>query len=180
MARSKQFVSFVFSCFRSLLTPPCFFFCVPIAVDFFNQINLLYGSVSEYCTDASCAVMSAGPKYEYWWADGDKIKKPIKCSAPEYMDYLMSWVQGILDDESVFPSRVGSFEHYKSCMKHTYYCCNFIAFFACRCSIPKEFCVCCQTNLQAIVPCLCPYLLQPFPKDCKLRRRSSLEYLLQT
>mmetsp|Transcript_5279 Transcript_5279/g.6422 ORF Transcript_5279/g.6422 Transcript_5279/m.6422 type:complete len:219 (-) Transcript_5279:317-973(-) len=75
-------------------------------VDFFNQINLLYGSVSEYCTDASCAVMSAGPKYEYWWADGDKIKKPIKCSAPEYMDYLMSWVQGILDDESVFPSRV--------------------------------------------------------------------------
>merc|ERR1711879_207824 len=58
-------------------------------VDFFNQINLLYGSVSEYCTDASCAVMSAGPKYKYWWADGEKIKKPIKCSAPEYMDYLM-------------------------------------------------------------------------------------------
>merc|ERR1711907_784447 len=55
-------------------------------VDFFNQINLLYGSVSEYCTDETCEVMSAGPKYEYWWADGEKIKKPIKCSAPEYMD----------------------------------------------------------------------------------------------
>ena len=77
------------------------------AVDFFNQINLLYGSISEYCTDASCPIMSAGPKYEYWWADGDKIKKPIKCSAPEYMDYLMNWVQGVLDDETIFPSRVG-------------------------------------------------------------------------
>lgn len=51
--------------------------------------------------------MSAGPNYEYLWADGEKIKKPIKCSAPEYMDYLMSWVQGIIDDENIFPSRVG-------------------------------------------------------------------------
>merc|ERR1711862_602680 len=75
-------------------------------VDFFNQINLLYGSISEYCTDVSCPIMSAGPKYEYWWADGDKIKKPTKCSAPEYMDYLMNWVQNVLDDETIFPSRV--------------------------------------------------------------------------
>jgi hypothetical protein len=27
-------------------------------------------------------------------------------SAPEYVDYLMTWVQDILDDESIFPSRV--------------------------------------------------------------------------
>ena len=47
-------------------------------VDFFNQINLLYGSVTEFCTPKTCAVMSAGPKYEYLWADGNKIKKPIK------------------------------------------------------------------------------------------------------
>ena len=77
------------------------------AVDFFNQINLLYGSIGEYCTDQSCPTMSAGTKYEYLWADGEKIKKPIACSAPEYMDYLMTWVQSILDDETVFPSRVG-------------------------------------------------------------------------
>jgi len=50
--------------------------------------------------------MSAGPKYEYLWADGAKIKKPVKCSAPEYVDFLMTWVQEILDDETVFPSRV--------------------------------------------------------------------------
>ena len=31
-------------------------------MDFFNQINLLYGSITEFCTDASCPIMSAGPK----------------------------------------------------------------------------------------------------------------------
>jgi len=75
-------------------------------VDFFNQINLLYGSIVECCTKESCKEMNAGPKYEYLWADGDEIKKPIKVSAPEYVDYLMSWVQKILDDEKIFPSRV--------------------------------------------------------------------------
>jgi len=75
-------------------------------VDFFNQINLLYGSITEFCTPKSCALMAAGPRYEYLWADGVHIKRPIKCSAPEYVDYLMTWVQSQLDDESVFPSRV--------------------------------------------------------------------------
>lgn len=34
-------------------------------VDFFNQINMLYGTLTEFCTAESCPVMSAGPKYEY-------------------------------------------------------------------------------------------------------------------
>lgn len=42
-------------------------------VDFFNEINLLYGVVAEFCTDASCPVMCAGPKYEYMWADGAQV-----------------------------------------------------------------------------------------------------------
>ncbi|KAF3850791.1 hypothetical protein F7725_012563 [Dissostichus mawsoni] len=60
-------------------------------VDFFNQINMLYGTITEFCTETSCSVMSAGPRYEYHWADGTNIKKPIKCSAPKYIDYLMTW-----------------------------------------------------------------------------------------
>ncbi|XP_010170184.1 MOB kinase activator 1A-like, partial [Antrostomus carolinensis] len=31
-------------------------------VDFFNQINMLYGTITEFCTEASCPVMSAGPR----------------------------------------------------------------------------------------------------------------------
>lgn len=77
------------------------------AVDFFNQINMLYGTITEFCTEESCAVMSAGPKYEYHWADGHTVKKPIKCSAPKYIDYLMTWAQDQLDDETLFPSKIG-------------------------------------------------------------------------
>ena len=38
-------------------------FLFPIGIDFFNQVNLLYGSVAEFCTAQTCPVMSAGPKY---------------------------------------------------------------------------------------------------------------------
>jgi MOB kinase activator 1 len=37
-----------------------------------------------------------------------KIKKPIKVSAPEYADYLMTWVQSTLEDETTFPVSDGS------------------------------------------------------------------------
>ena len=50
--------------------------------------------------------MSAGAKYEYHWADGQTVKKPIKCSAPKYIDYLMTWVQDQIDDEALFPSKI--------------------------------------------------------------------------
>lgn len=68
---------------------------------------MLYGTITEMCTEESCPVMSAGPKYEYHWADGQTVKKPIKCSAPKYIDYLMTWVQDQLDDEALFPSKIG-------------------------------------------------------------------------
>lgn len=76
-------------------------------VDFFNQINMLYGTITEFCTPKTCPVMSAGPKYEYLWADGTTVKKAIKVSAPEYVDYLMTWIQKQLDDEAIFPSKIG-------------------------------------------------------------------------
>lgn len=90
-----------------------FSFCLfSTAVDFFNQINMLYGTVTEFCTEESCPIMSAGPKYEYHWADGHTVKKPIKCSAPKYIDYLMTWVQDQLDDETLFPSKIGKAKLY--------------------------------------------------------------------
>lgn len=71
-------------------------------------------------------MMSAGPKYEYHWADGHTVKKPIKCSAPKYIDYLMTWVQDQLDDETLFPSKIGnslfsgSFSGLKSSLQEVY------------------------------------------------------------
>jgi len=72
-------------------------------VDFFNELSMLYGTISEYCTVDSCPVMCAGPSVQYLWMDGVRVRKPIAVSAPQYVDYLMTWVESQLNDESVFP-----------------------------------------------------------------------------
>ncbi|PWZ00414.1 putative MOB1 protein [Testicularia cyperi] len=78
-------------------------------VDFFNHVNMLYGTITEFCTPTECPVMCAGPRFEYHWQDANSAlyRRPTKMSAPEYVDCLMNWVQSQLDDEEVFPSRVG-------------------------------------------------------------------------
>lgn len=99
------------------------------AVDFFNHLNMLYGTVTEFvrrslfsspasrltgsapqCTSLECPAMTAGPRYEYHWQDSASVqfKRPTRMSAPEYVDCLMTWTQGMLDDETIFPSRVGA------------------------------------------------------------------------
>jgi len=72
-------------------------------VDFYNQINVLYGTISEFCTATSCPRMSAGDKYEYFWAATSK-DAPIQCSAPDYVHHLMNWVEAQLDDPKIFPT----------------------------------------------------------------------------
>ncbi len=53
--------------------------------------------------------MTAGPRFEYHWQDASvpEYRKPTKMSAPDYVDCLMSWIQAQLDDESVFPCKIG-------------------------------------------------------------------------
>jgi MOB kinase activator 1 len=104
------------------LSAPC------AAVDFFNEVSLLYGTVAEFCTKASCPTMSAGSRFEYLWADGVTVTKarwraatsvprhshtpvlpphpaqPIKVTAPEYVDLLMTWVEGQINSERLFPT----------------------------------------------------------------------------
>lgn len=77
-------------------------------VDFFNEISLLYGTVSDYCTRESCPKMSAGEEYEYLWMDGVKYKKPTEMPACDYSDCLMQWVEGQINDEQIFPLQLGT------------------------------------------------------------------------
>jgi hypothetical protein len=72
-------------------------------VDFFNRINLIYGTVCEQCTDTSCPTMSGGPKFEYLWQDGVKFKKPAHLPANQYITLLMDWIESQINDESIFP-----------------------------------------------------------------------------
>ncbi|XP_016425581.1 MOB kinase activator 3C-like isoform X2 [Sinocyclocheilus rhinocerous] len=76
-------------------------------VDFFNRINLIYGTVSEFCTEKSCPIMSGGPRYEYRWQDGDQYKRPTKLPALIYMNLLMNWIESLINNEDIFPTRVG-------------------------------------------------------------------------
>lgn len=72
-------------------------------VDFFNRINLIYGTVSDYCTNISCPTMSGGPRFEYLWADGVKYKKPTQLTAPQYIANLIDWVENQINNEALFP-----------------------------------------------------------------------------
>lgn len=76
-------------------------------VDFYNAISVLFGTLEEFCTASSCPVMSAGPKYEYLWADGVKVKKPTRLSAPEYINNLFDWIESQMDDARIFPQQYG-------------------------------------------------------------------------
>lgn len=69
----------------------------------------------EFCTPESCPVMSAGPKYEYLWADGTNVKTPLKVSASQYIEYLMTWVENQLNNETIFPSLIGKTLIYFRC-----------------------------------------------------------------
>lgn len=75
---------------------------------FFNQIDLLYGSVSERCTATACPTMSAPGSLTYFWHD-DKGKKSTKTnvSAPQYIDFVMTCCHKYLHDDAVFPTKYG-------------------------------------------------------------------------
>ncbi|KIJ25192.1 hypothetical protein M422DRAFT_216938 [Sphaerobolus stellatus SS14] len=73
--------------------------------DFCQNLNLFYGVVAECCTATSCPTMAAGPNLDYTWID--HTRKQVKLPAPTYIDYVMTWLQNLLDDESVFPTKSG-------------------------------------------------------------------------
>jgi len=41
------------------------------------------------------------PGFEYRWSQPGK--KPMRVSSPEYVDYVMSWIEANLDNPSIFP-----------------------------------------------------------------------------
>jgi hypothetical protein len=71
---------------------------------------------AEHCTTENCKTMNAGQKYYYYrcvsimmlipinfryeflWADGYKIKKPTKVTAPEYVNLLFQWIDSVTSE----------------------------------------------------------------------------------
>ena len=52
-------------------------------VDFFNEISLLYGLVADDALKFTKPGEGFPPGFEYRWADGVHIVKPMRCSSPE-------------------------------------------------------------------------------------------------
>jgi len=71
--------------------------------NFNKQINMLYGTVLSSCTMEKCPVMNAGRCYIYNWSDGKS--KPKSLPAPYYIDNLMTWINDLLANEAIFPTR---------------------------------------------------------------------------
>lgn len=46
---------------------------------------------------------------DYTWIDANR--KRVKLPAPQYIDYVLTWVEGLIKDESVFPTKAGTPPH---------------------------------------------------------------------
>ncbi|KAF8963985.1 Maintenance of ploidy protein mob2 [Entomortierella lignicola] len=44
-------------------------------------------------------------KFEYLWMDGQK--KTSKVPAPQYIDFVMNWIETLINDENTFPTKDG-------------------------------------------------------------------------
>nr|CAD7261428.1 unnamed protein product [Timema shepardi]CAD7575278.1 unnamed protein product [Timema californicum] len=72
-------------------------------IAFFDHINLVYGTISEFCTMSGCPDMTGPGLRTYLWFD-DKGKK-TRVAAPQYIDYVMTFTQKTISDESIFPTK---------------------------------------------------------------------------
>lgn len=71
-------------------------------VDFFNELTLLYGLVSEQAQEKFNKAGEGFPSgFEYRWADANG--KAVRVSGPEYVDYVLSWIEAQIDDPAIFP-----------------------------------------------------------------------------
>ncbi|KAK9481103.1 Mob1/phocein [Lipomyces japonicus] len=75
------------------------------AFEFFTYLNLFYGIISEFCTSSTCSSMSAGPGIDYTWLD--MSKKQIRLPASTYIDYVLTWTNNKLNDQTLFPTKAG-------------------------------------------------------------------------
>ncbi|XP_066146753.1 MOB kinase activator-like 2 [Euwallacea fornicatus] len=69
----------------------------------FDHVNLVYGAVSEFCTATTCPDMTGPGQRTYLWFD-EKGKK-TKVAAPQYIDYVMTFIQKTISDENIFPTK---------------------------------------------------------------------------
>ncbi|KAF3209458.1 Maintenance of ploidy protein mob2 [Orbilia oligospora] len=69
--------------------------------EFYEYIKLFYTTTLEFCVH--CKTMSAGPGTDYYWLGTDRQPRPLP--AATYIEYVLTWINNRLTDETVFPTR---------------------------------------------------------------------------
>ncbi|CAK8686322.1 unnamed protein product [Clavelina lepadiformis] len=72
-------------------------------ISLFHNANLLYGTVSEFCTAESCPIMQGPCQMQYTWVE--ERGKKLKCTAPQYIDYVMTYCQKCVTNQELFPTK---------------------------------------------------------------------------
>uniref|UniRef100_A0A2K6MD04 MOB kinase activator 3A n=1 Tax=Rhinopithecus bieti TaxID=61621 RepID=A0A2K6MD04_RHIBE len=67
-------------------------------IDFFNRVNLIYGTISDGCTERPAPSCRGAPSTEYRWAGRDKFRKPRRSPAHRRK----------FNNEDLFPTNVGT------------------------------------------------------------------------
>ena len=74
-------------------------------VQFYNELSLLCNIVrynNVICNETVCPTMCAGLDYEYLWHSREFIQ-PIAVSAPKYIDFLLEYIEEMINDRNTFP-----------------------------------------------------------------------------
>jgi hypothetical protein len=127
-----------------------------------------YGRVSQPILSFCKHILNALHRFEYLWQDSENYKRPTKMPAPTYIEHLMGWVQSNIDNEAVFPSRIGTWRY----MSQEIPSHNF------RRSLPQIISQHDPASVQAHVSCVRSHLLPSLPGHSRAWPRGSPEYKL--
>ncbi|KAF4589984.1 Maintenance of ploidy protein mob2 [Pleurotus pulmonarius] len=91
---------------------------LPKYVDIMEWVAV--NSTLQYRGTQSCATMSGGPRLNYTWINQDR--RQVSLPAPTYIDYVMTSIQNLIDDENVFPTKTNQEFHqsFPTTVKHIY------------------------------------------------------------
>lgn len=88
-------------------------------LDFFHDLSLLWGIINYGPGDPIGAGFPNG--VEYHWADGRNVITPIRCSAVQYIDHVLSWTETLLNENLIFPESYDyNFSYYSPTLKRVF------------------------------------------------------------
>ena len=103
-----------------ILTPICFFIVSvlnKIAVDFYNELSLMWGIICDVGIPPVDVGVGFPPGFQYF-RSGDsgsgggvgsifKSSPSTSCSGPNYVEFVMNWVDREINNDVLFPTNSG-------------------------------------------------------------------------